>query len=113
MQYDIFMSPFITPELALVATNSPREPPVRFNSETAALAFLQKLTALGYAEFALDEGEFITQHGYETSPVDDGNICRISLDNKALTYWISLHSSGIVCVVKGGVRSLAERRKQP
>lgn len=31
--------------------------------EKAALAFLQKLTALGYAEFALDEGEFDTQHG--------------------------------------------------
>ena len=40
------------------------------------------------------------------------NIRRINLDNKALTYWISLHSSGIVCVVKGEVRSLAERRKQ-
>ena len=40
--------------------------------ETAALAFLQKLTALGYAEFALDDGEFVTQHGHETSPVNDG-----------------------------------------
>ena len=39
------------------------------DSEKAALAFLQKLTALGYAEFALDEGELDTQHGYETSPV--------------------------------------------
>jgi hypothetical protein len=64
------MSPFITPELALVAANSPREPPGRFNSETAALAFLQKLTALGYAEFALDEGELDTQHHYASSPVN-------------------------------------------
>ena len=32
---------------------------------------------------------------------------------QAVVRWISLHSSGIVCVVKGEVRSLAERRKQP
>ena len=38
----------------------------------AAIAFLQRLTALGYAKFELDDGEFLTQHGYETSPVDDG-----------------------------------------
>ena len=31
-----------------------------------------------------------------------GNIRKINLDNKALAYWISLHSSGIVCIVKGG-----------
>ena len=46
--------------------------PLPEDPETAALAFLQKLTALGYAKFELDDGEFITQHGYETSPVDDG-----------------------------------------
>ena len=40
--------------------------------ETAALAFLQKLTALGYAEFALDKGELDTQHPIAASPVDDG-----------------------------------------
>ena len=40
--------------------------------ETAALAFLQKLTALGFAEFTLDEGELDTQHPIATSPVDDG-----------------------------------------
>ena len=45
--------------------------PLPEDPETAAQAFLQKLTALGYAEFALNEGEFITKHGYETSPVDD------------------------------------------
>ena len=37
--------------------------------EKAALAFLQKLTALGYAEFAIDEGELEMQHGYGESPV--------------------------------------------
>ena len=40
--------------------------------ETAALAFLQKLTALGYAEFAVDKGELDTQHPVATSPVDNG-----------------------------------------
>ena len=40
--------------------------------ETAALAFLQKLTALGYAEFALDDGELDTQHPIVASPVDNG-----------------------------------------
>ena len=39
--------------------------------ETAALAFLQKLTALGYAEFAIDKGELDTQHPIAASPVDD------------------------------------------
>ena len=44
--------------------------PLPEDPETAAQAFLQKLTALGYAEFALDEGEFITQHHYASSPVN-------------------------------------------
>ena len=39
--------------------------------ETAALAFLQKLTALGYAEFAVDKGELDTQHPIATSPADN------------------------------------------
>ena len=39
--------------------------------ETAALAFLQKLTALGYAEFAIDKGELDTQHPIATSPVEN------------------------------------------
>ena len=38
----------------------------------AAIAFLQRLTALGYAEFALDKGELDTQHPIAASPVDDG-----------------------------------------
>ena len=42
------------------------------DQEKAAIAFLHRLTALGYAKFELDDGEFVTQHGYETSPVDDG-----------------------------------------
>ena len=41
------------------------------DQETAALAFLQKLTALGYAEFALDDGELDTQHPIATSPVEN------------------------------------------
>ena len=40
--------------------------------EKAALAFLQKLTALGYAEFAIDKGELDTQHPIAASPVDNG-----------------------------------------
>ena len=40
--------------------------------ETAALAFLQKLTVLGYAEFAIDKGELDTQHPIAVSPGDDG-----------------------------------------
>ena len=40
--------------------------------EKAAQAFLQKLTALGYAEFSLDKGELDTQHPIAASPVDDG-----------------------------------------
>ena len=46
--------------------------PLPEDLETAAIAFLQRLTTLGYAKFELDDGEFLTQHGYETSPVDDG-----------------------------------------
>ena len=37
----------------------------------AAITFLQRLTVLGYAEFSIDEGEFDTQHGYVTSPVNN------------------------------------------
>ena len=44
--------------------------PLPEDLEKAAIAFLQRLTALGYAKFELDDGEFITQHGYETSPVN-------------------------------------------
>ena len=39
------------------------------------------------------------------------NICKINLDNKGLPHWLYPHSNGIVCVVKGEVRSLAEREK--
>ena len=46
--------------------------PLPEDPETAALAFLQKLTALGYAEFALDDGELDTQHPIAASPVDNG-----------------------------------------
>ena len=45
--------------------------PLPEDLETAALAFLQKLTALGYAEFALDDGELDTQHPIATSPVEN------------------------------------------
>ena len=46
--------------------------PLPEDLETAALAFLQKLTALGYAEFAIDKGELDTQHPIAASPVDNG-----------------------------------------
>ena len=52
-----------------LATIGEKEFSLPEDPETAALAFLQKLTALGYAEFAIDKGELDTQHGYETSPV--------------------------------------------
>ena len=44
--------------------------------ETAAPAFLQKLTALGYAEFAIDKGELDTQHPIAASPVNKGKYMR-------------------------------------
>ena len=46
--------------------------PLPDDLEKAAIAFLQRLTALGYAEFALDKGELDTQHPIATSPVDNG-----------------------------------------
>ena len=57
---------FMEQTLATIGENSfslPEDP------ETAALAFLQKLTALGYAEFALDKGELDTQHPIAESQV--------------------------------------------
>ena len=46
--------------------------PLPDDLEKAAIAFLQRLTALGYAEFALDKGELDTQHPIAASPVNDG-----------------------------------------
>ena len=59
-----------------LATIGEKEFSLPEDPETAALAFLQKLTALGYAEFVLDEGELDTQHGYETSPVKKRKIIK-------------------------------------
>ena len=56
----------------LLATIGEKEFSLPEDPETAALAFLQKLTALGYAEFAIDKGELDTQHPIAVSPVDDG-----------------------------------------
>jgi hypothetical protein len=76
--------------------------PLPEDLETAAIAFLQRLTALGYAEFAIDEGELEMQHGYGESPVIIKNNPIIYVDNKALikllfvtimAYWISCGSS--------------------
>ena len=55
-----------------LATIGEKEFSLPEDPETAALAFLLKLTALGFAEFALDEGELDTQHPIAASPVDDG-----------------------------------------
>ena len=55
----------------LLATIGEKEFSLPEDLERAALAFLQKLTTLGYAEFALDEGELDTQHEYEINPVDN------------------------------------------
>ena len=54
-----------------LATIGEKEFSLPENPETAALAFLQKLTALGYAEFVLDDGELDTQHPIATSPVEN------------------------------------------
>ena len=72
------MNPFqshLTPHKFMeqtLATIGEKEFSLPEDLETAALAFLQKLTALGYAEFALDKGELDTQHPIAASPVDDG-----------------------------------------
>ena len=55
-----------------LATIGEKEFSLPEDPETAALAFLQKLTALGYAEFAIDKGELDTQHPIAASPVDNG-----------------------------------------
>lgn len=71
------MNPFqshLTPHgfmAEMLAAIGQKEFPLPEDLEKAAIAFLQRLTALGYAKFELDDGEFLTQHGYETSPVDD------------------------------------------
>ena len=54
-----------------LATIGEKELSLPEDPETAALAFLQKLTALGYAEFALDKGELDTQHPIAASPAND------------------------------------------
>ena len=72
------MNPFqshLTPHKFMeqtLATIGDKEFSLPEDPETAALAFLQKLTALGYAEFAIDKGELDTQHPIAASPVDDG-----------------------------------------
>ena len=72
------MNPFqshLTPHKFMeqtLATIGEKEFSLPEDPETAALAFLQKLTALGYAEFAIDKGELDTQHPIAVSPVDDG-----------------------------------------
>ena len=72
------MNPFqshLTPHKFMgqtLATIGEKEFSLPEDPETAALAFLQKLTALGSAEFALDKGELDTQHPIAASPVDNG-----------------------------------------
>ena len=55
----------------LLVTIGEKEFSLPEDPEKAAQAFLQKLTALGYAEFALDKGELDTQHPIATSPVEN------------------------------------------
>ena len=62
----------------ILATIGEKEFSLPENPEKAALAFLQKLTALGYAEFAIDDGELDTQHGNVINPVDNEKY----IDNK-------------------------------
>ena len=71
------MNPFqshLTPHKFMeqtLATIGEKEFSLPEDPETAAQAFLQKLTVLGYAEFALDKGELDTQHPIATSPVEN------------------------------------------
>ena len=71
------MNPFqshLTPHKFMeqtLATIGEKEFSLPEDPETAAPAFLQKLTALGYAEFAIDKGELDTQHPIAASPVDN------------------------------------------
>ena len=53
----------------LLATIGEKEFSLPEDPETAAIAFLQRLTALGYAEFAIDKGELDTQHPIAESQV--------------------------------------------
>ena len=75
---EMTMNPFqshLTPHKFMeqtLATIGEKEFSLPEDPETAALAFLQKLTALGFAEFSLDDGELDTQHPIAVSPVDDG-----------------------------------------
>ena len=72
------MNPFqshLTPHKFMgqtLATIGEKEFSLPEDPETAAQAFLQKLTALGFAEFAIDKGELDTQHPIAASPVDNG-----------------------------------------
>ena len=72
------MNPFqshLTPHKFMeqtLATIGDKEFSLPEDPETAAQAFLQKLTALGYAEFAIDKRELDTQHPIAASPVDKG-----------------------------------------
>ena len=54
-----------------LATIGEKEFSLPEDPEKAAQAFLQKLTALGYAEFAIDKGELDTQHPIAASPVEN------------------------------------------
>ena len=62
------MNPFqshLTPHKFMeqtLATIGEKEFSLPDDPESAALAFLQRLTALGYAEFAIDKDEWDTQH---------------------------------------------------
>ena len=54
----------------ILATIGEKEFSLPEDPEKASLAFLQKLTTLGYAEFALDKGELDTQHSLPESQVN-------------------------------------------
>ena len=56
----------------LLAAIGEKEFPFPEDPEMAAVTFLQKLTTLEYAEFAIDKGELDTQHPIAASPVDNG-----------------------------------------
>ena len=47
----------------LLATIGEKEFSLPEDPEKAAVTFLHRLTALGYAEFVIDDGELDTQHG--------------------------------------------------
>ena len=81
-----------------LATIGEKEFSLPEDPETAALAFLQKLTALGYAEFSIDKGELDTQHPIAVSPpFQTPQRLPRRLDRAAEDVWNGMKDNGLNC----------------